>query len=77
MKKSLEDPEFIKKMKYLLYFSILIFIVMGFFIDSHPHFQWEEIPAFFAIYGFLICVLIIFIGKAIGRFIQREEDYYD
>lgn len=77
MKISFEDPEFIKKLKYLLYISIVIFILMGFFVDLHPHFRWEEVPAFFAIYGFLICVLIIFGVKAIGRLIQRREDYYD
>jgi hypothetical protein len=77
MKINTEDPEFIKTLKYLLYISIVIFILIGFFIDFHPHFQWEKVPAFFAIFGFLICALIIFGAKAIGRLIQRSEDYYD
>jgi hypothetical protein len=44
---------------------------------SHPH-AWDGIPLFFAVFGFLGCLLIIFLSKAIGKFfLQKEEDYYD
>jgi protein-S-isoprenylcysteine O-methyltransferase Ste14 len=77
MKTRMEDPEFIKKLKYLLYVSVGIFIILGFFVEFHPHYWWEKVPAFFAMFGFIICMLIIFGAKAIGRLIQRKEDHYD
>lgn len=77
MENRLEDPEFIKKLKYLFYILIGICIVLGFLIEFHPHYWWERIPAFFAMYGFVICLLIIFGAKVIGRLVQRTEDYYD
>lgn len=39
---------------------------------------WTQIPAFYAIYGFVGCGLITVISKALGKgWLQRKEDYYD
>ncbi len=39
---------------------------------------WSRIPAFFALFGFLGCVAIIFFAKSLGKFLlRRGEDYYD
>jgi hypothetical protein len=44
---------------------------------AHPH-AWDALPLFYAAYGFLGCVLIIGISKALGKtWLQRREDYYD
>jgi hypothetical protein len=41
-------------------------------------YAWERIPGFYAFYGFLGCLAIIFVSKWLGRlFIQRDEGYYD
>lgn len=42
----------------------------------HLHFSFQEIPQFFALFGFLGCMLLILLAKALGFFIVREEDYY-
>lgn len=43
--------------------------------DAH---WYETFPAFWAVYGFVGCVVIILVSKAIGKyFLQRKEDYYD
>lgn len=39
---------------------------------------WNRIPAFFALFGFCGCLLIIFFAKALGKaLLQKKEDYYD
>jgi len=44
---------------------------------SHPH-PWDRIPLFYAAFGFVGCVLIIVVSKAIGKaFLQKEENYYE
>jgi hypothetical protein len=43
----------------------------------HPH-AWDRIPAFYALYGFVGCILIIVISKGLGKaWLQKREDYYD
>ncbi len=39
---------------------------------------WDRIPAFYALFGFVGCVLIIVVSKALGKAaLQKKEDYYD
>ncbi len=68
-----------KKLKYLFFICIGLSIVAGFFIThEHVHFWWEKIPAFDAIFGFLGCIIIVVVSKALGHsWIQKDEDYYD
>ncbi|MDD3292343.1 MAG: hypothetical protein PHY19_07395 [Methanocellales archaeon] len=74
----LDDPEKMRKIKYLFYISLILCFLAGFFVHGHPHFWYEELPAFHAAYGFASCVLIIIVSKALGRYwLSVDEDYYD
>lgn len=45
--------------------------------NPHPH-AWDRIPLFYAGFGFVGCVLIIFVSKALGKaFLQKDESYYE
>jgi drug/metabolite transporter (DMT)-like permease len=66
----------------LLYVCLAAGVLAGFLVHQlhlvHPHFWWEEIPVFSAIYGFVGCVVIIVASKALGHhWLQKEEDYYE
>jgi hypothetical protein len=53
---------------------VLSFVGSG---PSHPQ-AWDGIPLFFAAFGFVSCLLIIFVSKALGKaFLQKKEDYYE
>jgi hypothetical protein len=42
----------------------------------YGYFRWHFIPAFDLAYGFLGCIVIIVVSKALGKwFIQRPEGY--
>jgi hypothetical protein len=44
--------------------------------SKEPEHIWD-LKMFFAIYGFVGCVAIIFISKAVGKYwLQREPGYY-
>ena len=39
---------------------------------------WNYIPGFYIIWGFISCVLIIYVSKWLGKlFIFKNEQYYD
>jgi len=45
---------------------------------EHAHTQAEHIPAFWAIFGFVGCVVLIIVSKWFGHAgIMQREDYYD
>lgn len=44
----------------------------------HAVFPWEEWFGFYAIYGFVMCVLLVLGAKHLLRpLVMRDEDYYD
>lgn len=49
------------------------------FVDKHhAHTKVEHLPAFWSVFGFLACVLIVIASKAFGKAgIMTREDYYD
>lgn len=72
----------VKHLFRVLYGCLLLSIVASFFISLylHPeiHFYWERLPNFSAVFGFVSCVVIILVSRAIGHlWLLREEDYYD
>lgn len=38
---------------------------------------WDGIPGFYALFGFIGCLLLIAVSKAIGAHLQRDEGYYN
>lgn len=60
---------------------ILILLDFLFFsesFDKHAIFEWENWPGFYAVYGFVACVLLVLVSKYILRpLVMRDEDYYD
>jgi drug/metabolite transporter (DMT)-like permease len=57
----------------------LLILVDALFVDKeHAHTRIEHLPAFWSIFGFLGCVLIIIGSKWFGHAgIMTREDYYD
>jgi len=45
---------------------------------AYIRYPWDGIGGFGALYGFISCVLIIVVSKALGyAFLYKPEDYYD
>jgi hypothetical protein len=63
----------VRKAFYLL---LLVLLIIDYFLPKHGHFPWEEAFAFYAVYGFVGCVSLIFVAKGLRRLVKRKEDYY-
>jgi hypothetical protein len=73
-----DNPGNVKLLFISFYLSLLILLVIDFFIYKHPHFPWEKWPGFYATYGFVACVVLVVAAKYILRpLVKRKEDYYD
>ncbi len=65
------------KVRLYFYISLCVLLIVDFFIPKHGHFPWETVPEFFAVYGFIGCVGLIFIARILRWVVKRKEDYYD
>jgi hypothetical protein len=59
--------------------ALVIIDAIPLFVDKHDaHTPAEKFPLFWAVFGFVACVLIIIASKAFGHAgIMKREDYYD
>ena len=80
MKKELkifDKPQNVKRVLGTFFISLIVLLIMDFFVHKHSEFPWEGYPDFFAVYGFVSCALLIFLAKILRLFIKRDERYYD
>lgn len=61
----------------LFFASLAVLLVIDFWVPKHGDFFWEGAPDFYAAYGFLACVALVFVAKGLRKLIRRDEDYYD
>ncbi|HAG50582.1 MAG: hypothetical protein A2X87_04085 [Deltaproteobacteria bacterium GWC2_42_51] len=75
----LGDPANTGRLKKLLYITLAVIVASDFIVHrEHAVFIWDKIPGWSAIYGFISCVLLIFVSKFIGHiWLMKDEDYYD
>jgi len=59
------------------YVICILLALADFVVHRHIGFDWEKIPAFYALYGFVACVLLVLIAKQMRKILMRREDYYD
>jgi hypothetical protein len=45
--------------------------------EHHPHFVFESMVGFNAVYGFVAFTFVVLAGSKLRTFIMRPEDYYD
>ena len=72
-----DKPENIKRVLYVFYTLCIILVLADFVIHRHINLLWENIPAFYALYGFVACVALVMVAKLIRKVVMRKEDYYD
>ena len=58
-------------------FSLMVMVVAGLFIQWPIEFGWQEVTAFYAIYGFSAFVFLIYAAKGLRLWLTKEEDYYE
>lgn len=68
-----------RTLTYVMYGVMALLVVADIVTPAeYDRYWWESIGGFGAIYGFISCVLIIVVSKALGyAFLYRREDYYD
>ncbi len=72
-----DQPENIERLLKGFYAICILLVLADFVLHRHIGFGWEEIPAFYAFYGFVACVVLVVIAKKMRNVLMRKEDYYD
>ena len=80
MKKELtifDNPKNVRRLRIGFFVALALVLVAESFVEMHGVFAVEHFYGFYAVYGFISYVLLIFVAKALRKIIMRKEDYYD
>jgi len=72
-----DKPANVKWMMRIFYSICTLLVVADFIFHRHIGLSWEELPAFYAIYGFVACVALVVVAKELRKLVMRKEDFYD
>jgi hypothetical protein len=71
-----DNPKSVNKLVYGLYALCTLLFLADFFYDKHVYLVEEEVPGFYALYGFFMCALLVICAKGMRLLLKRDEDYY-
>jgi hypothetical protein len=73
-----DHPQNIKRLKIGFYIVLALLVLPDFFMHKKTLFSSVEAwPGFYALFGFVACVIIILVSKLFGLVLKVKEDYYD
>lgn len=77
MKKDfLDNPKNVKRIVHGLVACCILLFGLDFILHRHTQHPLEEIPGFYALYGFVACVILVLLAKELRKLIMRGEQYY-
>lgn len=72
-----DDPRNIKKVLTAFGVVLGLLAVADFFIHKHVIFGFDGFPEYYALYGFVCYVSLVYIARGLQPFIKRDINYYD
>ncbi len=67
----------VKHTLWILYAVCAVLLLIDFAIPRHVTHAWEGLLGFYAVYGFVACVILVLVAKEMRKLLMRKEDYYD
>jgi hypothetical protein len=72
-----DDPKNVDRLLRFFYGICGLLVLVDFVVHRHTEMGWEKIPAFYALYGFVACVVLVILAKMMRKVVMRKEEYYD
>jgi len=72
----LDDMKNVDKIVIGLYITCALLFLADFFYKKKTYLDLEDLPGFYAIYGFVMCALLVICARGMRLFLMRDETYY-
>lgn len=72
-----DNPRNVRLLVRSLLAGCVVLFGLDFVLHRHVYHPWESFPGFYAIYGFLACVVLVLLARELRKAVMRGEDYYD
>ena len=71
------EKETVKRILYVFYALAIALFAADFIIKRKVYHSWENLPGFYAVFGFVACVVLVLAATQMRKVLMRSEDYYD
>ena len=71
-----DRPEIQQRIRYALFAICGLLAIADLLVSRYTYLPVEEIPAFYAFYGFAALVGVVVLAKALRQVVGRREEYY-
>jgi len=72
-----DNPRNVRRVILGLVITCIVMAALDLVVHRHISHPLENMVAFYAVYGFVSCVLLVLIAKEMRKFLIRDEAYYD
>jgi hypothetical protein len=72
-----DDPRNVRRVVRGLVVACVILVGLDLVAHRHVAHPWEGVFGFYAVYGFVACVLLVLLAKEMRKLLMRDEDYYE
>ena len=72
-----DNPRNVRRVVYALFAVCALTFAADFFVERHVDHPWEALFGFYAVYGFVACILLVLVAKEMRKVVMRKEDHYD
>jgi hypothetical protein len=72
-----DNPRNVRRVVHGLVGACIILAGLDLVLHRHVYHPWETMFGFYAVYGFVACVLLVLLAKEMRKVLIRKEDYYD
>ena len=72
-----DKPKNVRRVLWALVAICIVTIGADFVYHRHIVHPWEGVWGFYAIYGFVACVVLVLVAKELRKLLMRAENYYD
>ena len=72
----LDNMKNVDRVVYTLYGTCAVLFIADFLYKKKTYLDIEDVPGFYAIYGFVMCALLVICARGMRLFLMRDETYY-
>lgn len=72
-----DKPQNVRLVLRVFYAICALLFAIDFVFHRHVLHLWENLWGFYAIFGFVACVVLVLVAKEMRKVLMRDEEYYD
>ena len=72
-----DKPRNVTRLLHGFYAVCGVLLALDLVLHRHVVHAWEKLPGFYALFGFVACVVLVLAATQMRKVVMRKEDFYD